>query len=330
MFKISIIAASLSVVMVSTAFAEESPATWDIYGDIQGQAIWQSGEGSTFHAEAKQVNLGAKGKYAVDSITTYYNVSAQYSDNFDDIEVRNASLYFATEYGGLYVGKGASGSYADVYARTDIHANNTNDPSGKNKMLYEQGQYTDNVLCYVSPKWATDLGTWQMKTAIVTYNEANKASDDALMGRLLYSNGNFNAVFNYLRFDEYAGPDGTVDAYDRFSFGTDYTVGNLKLAATAEVTENSFNGADNTYVGAASYSLDKIDFGVSYQHKTFESDFEDLGLIIASVKYHYGKQLTFYVEAAKYTEDTADYADFDGDRFANSDDNFSIGGIFKF
>lgn len=330
MFRVSCGVVSLSVVMVSTVFAAESPASLDVYGDFQGQGIWQSGASSTFNAEAKQVNLGAKGVYKVDEITTYYNLSAQYSDNFDDIEVRNASLYFNTEYGGIYVGKGPSGSYANVYGRIDIHANNNNDPSGKNKMLYEQGKYTDNVLFYVSPEWSTNLGKWQFKGGIVTYNEASESSDDALVARLLYSHDNFNAVLNYQRFDENVGPEGTDQVYNRFSFGADYSIGNLKLAATTEVTDNSFNGAENTYIGAAIYSRGKVEFSVSYQHKTFESDFDDLGLIIASVKYHYGKQLTLYIEAADYTEETIDYVEFSDNRFAESDDNVAIGGIFKF
>ncbi|TKB51174.1 hypothetical protein FCL40_01050 [Ferrimonas sediminicola] len=329
MFRCSTLAACLSIALSPAAMAGEAP-TFNLFGDIQGQGIWQSGAGSTFNAEAKSVNLGGKGKYAVKDITTYYTLSAQYSDNFDDIEVRNASLYFSTKYGGFYVGKGASGSYANVYARTDIHANNNNDPSGKNRMLYEQGMYTDNTFCYVSPKWATESGTWQMKAAIVTYNEVNEASDDALMGRLLYSKGGFNAVLNYLRFDENAGPEGTEKAYNRFAAGADYTIENLTLAATVEITDNSFNGAENTYAGAVVYSMNEVDFGVSYQHKTFETDLDDLGLVIASLKYHYGEQLTFYVEAAEYTEDTADYANFSGNRFANSDDNFAVGAIFKF
>ncbi|MCT8988332.1 hypothetical protein [Shewanella phaeophyticola] len=210
MFRVSCGVVSLSVVMVSTVFAAESPASLDVYGDFQGQGIWQSGASSTFNAEAKQVNLGAKGVYKVDEITTYYNLSAQYSDNFDDIEVRNASLYFNTEYGGIYVGKGSSGSYANVYGRIDIHANNNNDPSGKNKMLYEQGKYTDNVLFYVSPEWSTNLGKWQFKGGIVTYNEASESSDDALVARLLYSHDNFNAVLNYQRFDENVDQKGLI------------------------------------------------------------------------------------------------------------------------
>lgn len=329
MFRVSKLTASLAFLLIPSAFANDLPE-FSVYGDAQSQGIWQSGAKSTFNAEAKSVNLGGKGKYQVEDITTYFDVSAQYSDNFDDIQVRNASLYFSTEYGGLYVGKGASGSYANVYGRTDIHANNTNDPSGKNRMLYEQGMYTDNTICYISPKWSTATGIWQVKVGVVTYDETNESSDDVILSRLLYSNGQFNAVMNYLRFDEKTNAGENGEVYNRFSFGADYTTGNLTIAGTVEVNDNSSSGADNTYVGALVYKVNKLDFGVSYQHKTFDIDLDDLGLLIASVKYHYGEQLTFYAEAAEYTENTADYASFANNRYSESNDNFSVGAIFKF
>ncbi|MCT8988333.1 hypothetical protein [Shewanella phaeophyticola] len=40
--------------------------------------------------------------------------------------------------------------------------------------------------------------------------------------------------------------------------------------------------------------------------------------------------MTLYIEAADYTEDTIDYVEFSDNRFAESDDNVAIGGIFKF
>ncbi|QIZ77656.1 porin [Ferrimonas lipolytica] len=329
--------AVVSALVSTSVMAEAEPFKTSAYGDVQVQALWQTDK--DFETEVALANLGVKGVYKYDGLTAKFDLGGQYSDNdnsgdADDFEILKANILLANKYGAIFAGDGVSGSYSNIYQRIDIHESNNNE-AYNSAMLYEQPKYSENIFCLISKKYDVGFGKLQAKTAIVTPKDNNGSDDDVLMGRILFFSDSFNATFNALRIDEkYGNAD---DTYMRYALGADYSIDNLTLAAVAEVTDESFNGAENTYIGAATYRMDKFEFGVSYQHKTFEEkigveDIDSVGLAIASVKYHHSKYLTLYTEVAEYGEDmTKAFADtnFAG-KFANSEDNVSIGVKVRF
>lgn len=280
--------------------------------------------------DAKEANLGLKGGGQLPHFYLGYNLMAQYSNNLDDIEVRNAYAFLTAAPGTLFVGKSASGSYQDVYSHVDIHPNLNAHGTGKQAPLHEQGKWADNTLGYASPWWHSGAGDLQLKTSVTPMESKSGNHGDVWMGRINYRYDNIEAVLNYLNM---AGDIGDQDeTYHRTAMTLRGQFDAVKLVALAELTNNSFSHAQNTYVASASYQQDRWLWGISHQYKTFEDEqrFPALGLTIASVRYQYWQDLSFYVEGAVYSDDPADYVDFSKDRFAHAGNSLALGMLFSF
>ncbi|MCG9695372.1 hypothetical protein [Shewanella sp. Isolate11] len=308
--KTLVLSALMAVPFISHATSFEP----QFYADGQGQLISQSEK--DFQAETQLVRLGSYGFYTADDFKVKYELEAQYSDNFsqrgqDDIQVTLGRAILITDYGSLVLGRSYSGIYTDMYQRVDIHPSNNGELASSNNMLWEQATYGTNVFAYGTPRFDVGSGKLRFVTSITTPKEDNGADNDVTTGRIVYTSKPFNLSAGLVIVDKEMAP-GSANAaenYNRYSIGADTQFGNLTVAALAELTDNAFsvkNGfqsaAKNTYVGAIKYQFDKLTFGASYQHKTYEGNWEDesQSLIIASINYKYSDAVSFFVEGALY------------------------------
>ncbi len=318
---------ALSILLASTG-AQAATVSNTVYGKAQGQLSWQ--DGKDFQTQAQLIAIGNKGSYKTDDFKIIYEAEVQYSDNFakrglDDFELNTARIIIASKFGAAVIGHGYSGVYSDVYKRVDIHQSNNAELSSRNKMLWEQAAYAKNILAYATPSLAVGKGKLKLVGSIVTPKEDNGSNDDVVTARLVYNSANFNAAIGYVQVDKKFPANEADDNYKRYSIGADYKFSGLTLASMIEVNEDSFNKSENTYVGAVKYQYASVDFGVSYQHKTYQdtTDNGDQSLLIASVNYNYDENLSFFVEAALYGEEPVLFKD------NYSEDAINIGIKFK-
>ncbi|USD39367.1 porin [Ferrimonas sp. SCSIO 43195] len=321
-------AAILAALPLASALAADDWAP-KLYGDLRAQAQFQSD--NDYETEIYQANLGLKGIYKNNGLMVRYNTRLQYSDNFgdasafNDIELIDANLIVAYKnLGGFFIGEGTTGTWVDLYSKVDIHESNSMEPSS-NGHLFEQAKYGHNQLAYFTPKFKGDWGTLWFKAAIITPNDSNDADADVLGLRALYHSEHFNLVINRAEVDDKMLP--TDDNYVRWAVASDVRWHNFTLAALAELNQDSPKKIKDTYATALTYSLDNIDFGISYQQRRYESEAnkDDQTLTIASVKYHFDQHITLFAEGAVYKHDPDTIS---GN--SNNDNNVNLGFIFKY
>lgn len=299
------------------------------YGEGQGQVVWQSG--NDFQTEAQLARAGAVGMYATEDFKLKYEVEAQYSNNFkhrglDDVEVNIARALLISKYGVFVIGNGYSGVYGEVYKRVDIHQSNNGELSSRNNMLWEQGTYATNILAYATPKLDLGFGKLKFVASIVTPKIDNGTNDDIVTARAVFNSKTFNTSVGYVKVNKDFPTTGKDEDYERFSFGADYQWGKLIFAGLVEMTEHAFNKAEDTYVGAITYSMGKFDFGLSHQYKTYKDEWEDdtQSLSIASVNYHYSDTVSFFIEGAYYDTEPSMFDDNYCENSVNIGLNFKI------
>ncbi|MDO6640138.1 porin [Shewanella sp. 5_MG-2023] len=322
--------ATLSITPQVTVAAENANWLPTLYGSTQAQVRYQSNE--SLNAQIAEANLGLKGLYKSDGLTLSYNTRLQYSDNFtdtttfNDIELLDAGMRIAYKnYGGIYIGEGVTGTWKDLYSKVDIHASNNMELSSGGS-LFETGKYGHNAFAYSTPKISGDLGTLWFKAAVITPNQHNDTDIDIFGLRALYHGENYNLIINRAQIDKKVF--GSVDENCvRWTIAADYQWDNVTLAALAELTESSPSQAKSVYSAALTYNYNNIDFGISFQTKSWEDEAQnpDQNLTIATIKYHFSDNITLYTEAALYKEQPVDINPNDA-----HDDNVNIGFIFHF
>ncbi|KFZ36999.1 hypothetical protein HR45_13215 [Shewanella mangrovi] len=302
------------------------------YGQVNLMSNWKTG--------MDQQNgiatgfAGIKDNLQVKDLGLSYQLEGQFAasgDRFDDagikndeIELRIAAIKLTTKsYGAIYMGRGMSGTYRNLYSRTDIHPFTNVEKFSMNKILFQQGKYSNNVLAYASPKFKSSVGNFQFKLSSVNPQCEGGANDDALGARLLYSTTNFNAEINYTRKDPSLGGDDRKHHNNQWAIGADYTIGYVTLGYTGEFAQNSFyydtsienylEGYDEqTHSVSILTKVDDMKYGLSFQLRNSDNvTRDDIGLLIGSVVYSYSKELDFAIEYANYTgsNDYLDYAD---------------------
>ncbi|QSX32569.1 porin [Shewanella avicenniae] len=307
------------------------------YGEANVMASWKTGlDQQTGIATGY---AGYKDGLKIKDIGVDYQLEGYYAasgDRFvnttesDEFSIRVASLVFKTDLGALYVGKGYSGAYMNLYKRVDIHPFTNTEQYSMNRMLFKQGKYSDNIIAYISPWYNSSLGDFQAKVALVNPHCRDHANDDVLVGRLLYKNGKFNAAINLNRIDENFSGNPNNHTYNRYSVGVDYSFDHITIAYTGEFSKSAFYGVttegydEQVHTVAVTTTVDDFKYGVSYQLRN--SDYEindDIGLAIGSITYAYDKSLDFMIEYATYTgsNEYLDYAE---------DHSFTVGARFKF
>lgn len=304
---------ALSILFASIG-AQAATVNNTVYGKAQGQLSWK--DSKDFQTQAQFIAVGSKGSYKTDDFKIIYEAEVQYSDNFakrglDDFELNTARIIIASKLGAVVAGHGYSGIYSDVYKRVDIHQSNNAEIFSGNKMLWEQAAYAKNILAYATPSLAVGQGKLKLVGSIVTPKEDNGSNDDVVTARLVYNSANFNAAIGFAQVDKKFPANEADDNYKRYSIGADYEFSGLTIAGLIEVNEDSFNKSKNTYVGAIKYQYSLVDFGVSYQLKTYEdtTDNCDQSLLIASINYNYDEHLSFFVEGSFYGEEPVLFKD---------------------
>ncbi|WOT06343.1 hypothetical protein [Shewanella youngdeokensis] len=330
--KISRVLASIAVLSCFNVCADSG-----FYGEANVMANWKS---DLDHQTGIATGFaGYKDSLKIKDIGVAYQLEGYYAasgDRFvnlndsDEFSISVASLAFNTDVGTFYVGKGYSGAYLNLYKRVDIHPFSNSEAYSMNEMLYKQGKYAENILAYFTPWYNSSVGDFQAKFALVNPNCNDGSNDEILVGRLLYSVGNFNAAINLNRIDESYSGDMNKHHYNRYSVGGDYSFEYFKIAYTGEFSENAFYAADldgyseQVHTVALLANVNDFKYGISYQLR--DSDLEardDVGLVIGSVTYSYAEELDFMVEYANYTGDNDSFE-------YNKEHSFTMGARYRF
>ncbi|MCW8328377.1 porin [Photobacterium sp. SDRW27] len=274
-----------------------------LYGTVQGQIRLE--ESKDYANEIDYASVGVFGFHQIGFVNTRYKVEAEYSqtnpdpEESDEIILSEANLLLLTkDYGIIYFGNGVVGTWNDLYKKVDIFASNNMKRAGGNSTLFRQKYYGTNQLAYTTPTF----GNLSFKIAAITPDEENGADVDVFGLRALYNTENFSLVLNRAEMDEKFIPTG----YTRWALASSYRLDNVYLGGMVEYNDDDPAGDSSVYAVSGSYALNKLAFRLGYQTKIWDSsvDNEDESLILASVTYQYDPNLSVYLEAADYAENT--------------------------
>jgi len=307
----SIMFGVVALATTTNLYANESQAAntkSPFYGVFEVRTL--SAEDKDINTEVVRASLGAKGMYKYDDFKVIYKLDIDFApaansqlntsvgpnspfDSDDNFWVRTAVVVIPTKYGTAVMGQGPSGNYLDVYKVLDLFKTNNWDPSSQNKnMLFDQGGYGFNVLSYATPKFAN--GTLQVKVTNLSLANNNDEDSDALGYRVLYTKGNFYAVFSRVDIDRLVPTN-----YHRNTLAVSYKMDNFYIAGLYEAIENHPGLGDQKNWGAVlSYQSDDTKYSVGYTKKDADVDAADDDLFLVGVKYQGFKNLEFWAEAA--------------------------------
>lgn len=226
------------------------------------------------------------------------------SDKGADVYVHTARIFMITDYGMLLVApRTISGQWGQLYANVDkFEYNRFHAQTGAIK-IFGQVEQADDVVAYISPELAPGL---RFVGAILTINDYNEQSADAVAWRFVYKQGAFNAgLGNVWVSGKQLNPTNVPDSYNRRALTAGYDFGQFNLGATYEINDFGDNTAANydSYAVVAETRLtDKITATVGYANKDAENDAADNSGMIAKLKLQAGKNSYYYLEGGQYEE----------------------------
>ena len=139
--KINKISVALLMLSSSYSFAEEVTFLEpEFYGSIRAQVALQ--ENTDYTTDIYQAEAGLIGFVPVYDFRVRYQLEAEYSESMvenasdNDLIVREANIIMMNKkWGGMFIGSGTTGTWADVYSKADIFESNN---SEHNKVHFEK------------------------------------------------------------------------------------------------------------------------------------------------------------------------------------------------
>ncbi|KLV02280.1 porin [Photobacterium aphoticum] len=275
-----------------------------VYGDIRAQAAWHQDKDYT--TDIYQATVGAIGNLGYQDLKVRYQLEAEYSesehsaDKDNDLIVREANIItMLPPWGGLYIGSGTTGTWADLYSKVDIFESNNMERHSDN-LLFGGKRYATNQLAYMTPWW----GGFQFKVAVVSPNDSNNNDADIIGLRALYKQDNFSLVVNHSWTDKVMLPAGTEQDSQRTLIAISYQWADLYLGAVAELDYDAPYGERQVYGVSAKYTYGNTAFSLGAQYADWNNaavENEVLGL--ANVRHDLNKHLAVFAEGALYSKD---------------------------
>ncbi|MFT6791998.1 MAG: hypothetical protein ACJA04_001213 [Cellvibrionaceae bacterium] len=234
---------------------------------------------------------------AEDNGTTTIDTSgATTTDN--TVEVDAARIIAVGSFGAFVVGQSPSGIFADIYAKADIMAENTD-------VFSAQDTQFNNAIAWKTPNFGP------VYAVLASYSDGGDGDGtvgekdiDIAVARVVYKANGIQAGYVMLDFQNDAA---TVDT--RQAFGASYTNDMFTVAGFFEVVAYPDTGRDDQEVmglSALYNATDKLALKVSYE----EIEGESVGLVafdndVTAVGFDYAisKNITLYGETANYDAD---------------------------
>ncbi|WP_221794295.1 porin [Oceanobacter mangrovi] len=269
---------------------------------------------------AFKADLGIKGMYTTDSgLKLKYEFVADYAGELNgidannetwssgetsdldngnsegDVDVHTARIFVITDYGLFLVApRTISGQWAQLYGNVDkFEYNRMHGKTGPNA-IFAQIEQANDVVAYISPEFG---GGFRFIGAALTIDDYNGEDADALVWRVVYKKGDFNAGVGNVQVSDKLVPE----TYNRSAATAGYDFGSFSLGATFENNDKHPSGNFKSYAVVGEMELtNTLTASLGYANKNHKNDALDNSGVMAKLKYTTGSQSYMYVEGGQY------------------------------
>lgn len=325
--KINKISVALLMLSSSYSFAEEMTFLEpELYGSIRAQVALQ--ENTDYTTDIYQAEAGLIGFVPVYDFRVRYQLEAEYSESMvenasdNDLIVREANIIMMNKkWGGMFIGSGTTGTWADLYSKADIFESN-NMERHSNNLLFGGQRYSTNQLALITPHF----GPFHFKAAVVSPKDDNDNDADIIGLRALYNQGDFSLVVNQsLTSKEMM--NGAKEDSQRTVVATSYQWDNFYLGGVAEFDYDAPYHKRNVYGISGKYIYNKTSFSLGYQYADWKNTHDNESLVLANVSHAINKHFTVFAEGALFSEEPNQNLNV---KSITKSDNINLGLIVSF